>query len=411
MSVFVESSGDTWLCAGQSNMELKMGSLKYYEPFEFFHEDPLLRQYSAEYGMISAVKGEIEKFSAVGYFFGRRLREQLGIPINIICAAKGGTPIQCWLSPRSAKKFPPSATDTGADTSAFFGALNAADAGFSGGKIRDLGQHFETETPGVTWFRREIDIPAQWDGQSAKIFLGRINDADEVWLDDEKIAETVGCHEPREYIIPAVKSGKHTMTIRVVSFRGDEMFVGGKPRILQCAGRSISLERGWEYNRGADCPRYKSPPGADITPSSMYNSLIAPLKGTRICGVLWYQGESDTGFPELYDEKFMAMVGDFRAIFGEYLPFITTELAYYGERGGWDAIRAKQLKAAESIPGVSLIFSADTGEFNDLHPLNKRQIGERLALAALGARYGKNVDSPYVFIKQEDCSQDAFLNV
>ena len=98
-------------------------------------------------------------------------------------------------------------------------------------------------------------------------------------------------------------------------------------------------------------------------------------------------GESDTGNPERYAEKFTALVRGWRADWGYEFPFLFVELAHWGEGPNWRLLRRQQ-RLSLHIPKTAMAAAADLGEYNDLHPLNKRDVGERLAKCALRMAYG-----------------------
>lgn len=130
------------------------------------------------------------------------------------------------------------------------------------------------------------------------------------------------------------------------------------------------------------------------TPTVLYNAMIAPMVGYGIKGALWYQGESNRNEPDRY-EKLMAglinnwreewSIGDFSFYYAQIAPFD------YGTSGLNSAyLREAQLRASQALPGVGMASLMDVGEKDNIHPADKKSVGERLAYLALAKTYGLN---------------------
>jgi sialate O-acetylesterase len=133
-------------------------------------------------------------------------------------------------------------------------------------------------------------------------------------------------------------------------------------------------------------------------PLGLYNAMIAPLLDHRVKGVIWYQGESNTRAPEEYAETFSALIKDWRRQWkqGEF-PFLYVQLANFMEapehpvESQYAELREAQLKTLRA-PKTAMAVAIDLGEWNDIHPLNKKDVSTRLALAARKIAYGeKNI--------------------
>ena len=134
-------------------------------------------------------------------------------------------------------------------------------------------------------------------------------------------------------------------------------------------------------------------------PTGLYNAMIAPLVPYAIKGAIWYQGESNAGAAAQYQKLFPAMIQGWRRDWGQGdFPFLFVQLANFQKRqtqpseGGWAEIREAQTKTLY-VPNTGMAVITDVGEEWDIHPRNKQEVGRRLALAALGQFYGKDV--PY----------------
>ncbi|GHV33987.1 hypothetical protein FACS18949_09200 [Clostridia bacterium] len=403
-------AGDVWLCAGQSNMELWLGRVKHMYPDVMSVNNPNIRQFKVpqEYDFdaprgevsgewVPATPENITDFTAVGYFFANNLWEKYRKPIGLLSAAVGGTPIHAWLANRAELSNADAEKIQNADAARieqYYYKLDQAespDGEWKTGDIRDIRE----ADPGIVWFRKIIDIPEQFAGKPADVFLGTLVDGDSAYLNGEFIGGTGYRFPPREYHINALPSGRCELTVRVVSCRGDIHFTRDKPRLLVCEGRLVSdLNGEWEYRRAATSEWLEKETEMKYKPSGLYNGMIHPLRNVKIKGVIWYQGESDAGNAEGYAEKFAQMVDDWRKLWGN-IPVIAVELTDYSEDYGWAALRREQLKAL-SIPNTALVMGYDLGEHNDLHPLNKKTVGDRLARAARRLVYGESMpNSPY----------------
>ena len=125
-------------------------------------------------------------------------------------------------------------------------------------------------------------------------------------------------------------------------------------------------------------------------PSSLHNGMIAPLEPFAIRGVIWYQGESNSGQSAAYQKLLPAMIADWRRVWGEKLPFLFVQLAPY--RGTHPAFREAQLRIWQKTPDTAMIITTDVGAADNIHPTHKRPVGERLALAARALSYGERIE-------------------
>jgi sialate O-acetylesterase len=140
-------------------------------------------------------------------------------------------------------------------------------------------------------------------------------------------------------------------------------------------------------------PRANQP----MAPAVLYNGMISPLVPYGITGAIWYQGESNAGNAKLYRKQMPAMINQWRKEFGQEFPFYMVQLANFMKKdpqpvdSDWAELREAQLQTAQTNPKTGMAVIIDIGEANDIHPKNKEDVGKRLALAALGQHYGKNI--------------------
>jgi sialate O-acetylesterase len=125
----------------------------------------------------------------------------------------------------------------------------------------------------------------------------------------------------------------------------------------------------------------------------LFNGKIAQLIPYAVRGIVWYQGEANSapGKGAYYQHQLPLLVNDWRARWGEELPFAWVQLPNFGREGeGWSLVREAMLKTL-SLPKTGMAITVDIGETKDIHPKNKQDVGRRLALWALGDVYGNTV--------------------
>jgi len=206
----------------------------------------------------------------------------------------------------------------------------------------------------------------------------------------------------RRYSVPPdiLKPGKNIFVIRVVNNGGKGGFVPDKPYCLFTGGDTIDLKGTWQYKVGdVFQPRPPAVNGivAQNQPTALYNAMVAPVINFTIKGFLWYQGEANTSRAEEYAKLQPAQISDWRNKWKQgNLPFLFVQLAgfmdynYLPSESNWAMLRESQLKSL-SVPNTAMAVAIDLGEWNDIHPDNKKDVGKRLALAALKVAYGEEV--------------------
>ncbi|WDF45860.1 sialate O-acetylesterase [Chryseobacterium sp. KACC 21268] len=437
--------GDVWLASGQSNMELPMRRVKpLYEDEIKNANNPNIRFFTVpqkynfkapendfETGKWeSASQQTIVNFSAVAYFFAKELNLKNKVAIGIINASLGGSPIQAWMDTNSLKKYPESleeaekwknddlikSTESNEQTlsKAWYSELDQSDIGLNQNwkdvslndsdwktmKIPGSWEDKEGSFDGSVWFRKEINLTKNQTGKAAFLNLGRIKDADETYINGVKVGNVTYEYPPRWYDIPAgvLKEGKNIITVRVINGSGKGEFIADKPYYLEIDGQKISLEGEWKYKIGTKME--KMAPGQTFIrwkPTGLYNAMINPLINYIIKGFLWYQGESNTKKPKEYGDLLTTMISDWRTKWKQDLPFLIVQLANFMEakkqpvESNWAELRNQQRQVSLKVPNTGLAVITDIGEWNDIHPLNKKTVGDRLALQALKIADKKNV--------------------
>ena len=438
--------GDVWICAGQSNMVLPMERVKekYPEVIAQAH-DSAIRQFfvvaspdfNSPHDDLPGGKWEpstpssVLQFSATAYFFAKALYDKYHVPIGLINASVGGTPIESWISEEGLLAFPEDiqlahrARDTAYVNAVNRNALASAAESNRLVKERDMGLtgpkpwYDTTYEPwgwdpisipgywadegvkglnGVVWYRKDVDIPASMTGVSANIFMGRIVDADYLYVNGVLVGSTTYQYPPRRYVLPAglLRPGRNRFVIKVVNYTGKGGFVPGKAYHLEAGGQDIDLRGDWQYKVGEAFAPVQG--GVNINwsyqPIGLYNAMIAPLTLSTVKGYLWYQGEANTGNPSEYQRLLPALIANWRKQWGlGELPFLYVQLPnfmetqYLPSESNWAELRAAQ-SSALSVPHTGMAVAIDLGEWNDIHPLDKKDVGERLAYAAEKVAYG-----------------------
>jgi sialate O-acetylesterase len=205
------------------------------------------------------------------------------------------------------------------------------------------------------------------------------------------VGNTTYQYPPRRYLIKddILQEGKNTITVRLISNLGKGGFVKDKPYWIQAGDTKIDLSGTWRYKVGVTSYPLQPPVFIQYKqPLGFYNAMLAPLLNLSIKGAVWYQGESNTDRPKEYAELFPAMIRDWRKQFGQGdFPFIFVQLPNFmepkeqPEESQWAETRDAQLQALAE-PNTAMVVTIDVGEWNDIHPLNKKTVGQRLALAA-----------------------------
>lgn len=443
--------GDVWLCSGQSNMELPMNRVvDLYADLMATANYPTIRQFNVptrySFGAVpddvppgrweAVTPKTIGTFTAVGFFFAKSLHEKYGVPIGLIKASVGGSPAEAWLSDDALKAFPvhEAVAQKMAD-SAYVARIRQADDARSRIWYTQLGQTdkgrhgaqpwfdpaydasrwprmnlpgYWADEPdpalkklnGVVWFRKEFDVPAALAGQPARLRLGTIVDRDSAYLNGTFVGTIGYQYPPRKYDIPAggLRPGKNTLVVRVINNIGRGGFTPDKPYQLEVGGQVIDLKGSWQYQVGAEAQPLQPQTFFQYMPGGLYKGMIAPLLPYAFKGVIWYQGESNVSRATEYRDLFSAVISDWRghwqgATPQAPFPFLFVQLANYlpvqkdPVDSDWAQLREAQRQTL-ALPNTGMAVAIDLGEWNDIHPLNKADVGKRLALAAERVAYG-----------------------
>jgi sialate O-acetylesterase len=250
---------------------------------------------------------------------------------------------------------------------------------------------------GVVWFRKEIQVPASMTGKPVRLLLGRIVDADSVFINGKFVATTSYQYPQRNYRVPTgvLQPGKNTMVVRVINNSGRGGFVKDKPYKLFTESETILLSGNWQYQVGCSMPPAPEQTAINWKPTGLYNGMLAPANNYAIKGAAWYQGESNVGRYDEYQKLLTALITDWRLKRNQgAFPFIIAQLPNFMEamdqpsESIWASFRNAQLKTL-TLENTALTVNIDQGEWNDIHPQNKEEVGRRMSLAAQKVGYGE----------------------
>ncbi len=439
--------GEVWLCGGQSNMAYSLGGT-LNAPAEIAQSaDPSFRCFKVPEGVADApqergkgawiVAGPADagQFTAVGYYFGKALRKALGRPVGLVSAAYPATGIDSWIEAKDQdqesrglrekylglpKRFAEHQKRLLAWLADNQRADHAADPAPFAGKEVDDSAWTAVSLPGAitgdglpaagaVWLRHAVEIGADQAGKEVTLAMDERVFGAAYWngtkIDaitaDEPVRLSVSWEKPWTIRIPAaqVLAGTNVLAIRVFA-------PAGNPTLRFDPHQFPLLGGGWkakaEYALDAPSAAVAAQwPGMlpvkdfydNFVPSACYDAMIHPLLPTTLSGVIWYQGEGDTYHPPVYRQRFPIMITAWRAAFGSELPFLFCQLPNHdnkADRPGesqWAELREAQATGL-TLPHTGMAVLIDTAD-GDLHPLNKKDPGERLARLALADVYGK----------------------
>ena len=419
--------GDVWLCSGQSNQETPIQRLTEMFPEINVANNNMIRHYkvptqdskealqeeiAGDIKWISGVSSEIMSWTALAYFYAQEAYAKTGVPQGMLVSSLGGSEIESWISQEHLKDFPRLILDKEA-LKAFEEANKDKGEGLWNQLDFDVSDWATMQMPGTwrenglnvrgtVWMRKDFDLPAEMDGRHAKLSMGTLVHNDQVYVNGVYVGSTGYEYPPRRYQIPAgvLKAGKNTIAVRLNAPAGNGEFVKDKPYKLIGDAVEIDLTGTWKYKVGTDmaeamqyADRLKNRKNVG---SGLYNGMIYPLRNYKVKAAIWYQGESNSGRPHEYNALMTSLIENWRELWPD-MPFLLVQLPNFMQKypqptdSGWARIREAQLQAFKNIPNTALAVNYDIGEWNDIHPLNKKTLAQRLFLGARKLVYGEKV--------------------
>ena len=461
--------GDVWLCSGQSNIDVTIERVypQYTDEIDRFDNNKVrvfrVQNETNTHGVQEDIrptninwkpvtKQNVWLFSAVGTFLGLRMQQQTGVPQGIIVNSWGGTPIEAWISADSLMRDYPmlikrlafyqndqyiraQAQANNEANKRWQELLDKVDgvsayqlSTYKDADWKTINQNdWMWRGVGSVWLRQHINIDKEHAGKPARLLLGTLFDQDITYLNGKEIGHTYYQYPPRRYDIPEglLREGDNVIAVRFINKYGAVHFIPEKPYLIAFGDDRFSqnpmpkdvipLSTQWKMHVGAEMPNC---PSGDVSmqnlPTTLYNAVVHPLAPYAISGVVWYQGESNTGNPKPYADYLRKLMGGWRALWQEpALSFCIVQLANHDGRqqtgfpspivpqtapvnSGWAALREAQRTVAQQDPYAEMACLIDLGETVDIHPLRKKEAAERIGLCMDRLVYNKKVQlSPH----------------
>lgn len=440
--------GDVWLCGGQSNMQFPLQSAHDGQAEVQQADHPEIRFFIVKsqpaYSRANVVQGSWKVcspknvtqdggLSAVAYYFARKLQSETNVPIGLVQDCLGGTPAEAWTSPealRQLKDF-----DEGLNEVERLRAQGGPQYGnyimhwYDEFDVGQKGQNWAAtdlddsdwkavtipggfgelgvpDTPSVCYFRKNITLPDPLPTGPAVIHLGVIEKMDTTYVNGHWVGASAWVENPRAYTIGTgiLKPGKNVVTVRVFKLKPDGGFQSKPDQLSLALGDKsvIPLAGEWKGKLSVDArPPHPLPLGFEnwpVMPGVLYEGMLAPVSPLALTGAIWYQGEANAFRAFQYRTLLPAMIADWRKLFGQGdFPFYIVSLPTFGQRrdtpgdDAWAELREAQARTAHNVSNCGLAVTIDTGDANDIHPKDKKPVGERLALCALVGQYGRHV--------------------
>ncbi|MDA0780508.1 MAG: hypothetical protein O2810_07380 [Bacteroidetes bacterium] len=404
--------GEVWLASGQSNMEMPMKGFRYakvHELVEGAEEEiananyPEIRMFTVKRTIAFEPQENIEgnwavctpetlgEFSAVAYYFGKKLYQELNVPIGLIHSSWGGSPAESWVrldliekikgfentskrleianDPNTPyNKWVAKHTSVKWDslikvdnfkwvdkTHLEFLSSDYNDDAWQDAAVTSIGKAFEKDDfNGIGWIRQQLNIDSLPDGDLV-FDLGETDDLYTIFINGEMIGrkEYWGVASNRyTFSSDVLKKGQNTIAIRFIDVWGEGGLNVDRNRGIYVGDKKIiALNEDWKLNMvcyltggdfyilesGDEEIALASPdrmPHQSNSPTTLNNGMIAPLVPYTLKGFIWYQGESNQGRAEEYKTLFPAVIDSWRAQWkNEALPFYYVQIAPFAGYG------------------------------------------------------------------------------
>ena len=443
--------GDVLLCSGQSNMEwpvsralnpgnesrLVSNTIRHIKIPRQSHPEPVA-DFKEPMQWTVATPETVPHFSAVCYFTARELQKHHNVPMGLVNSSWGGSQIEAWISGgglRTLDRFetqlnlldlyardPKAAlTEYSSTWEDWWGSQNPEKPSpwdVSGNDLKDWTpvpgpmrdwKNWDlpdlTNHNGMVWFARSVTLTPEQAAQGATLNLAAMDELDMTWVNGQFINGTFGWGTWRSYDIPAgaLKAGENIIVVNVLNTWGAGGMTGPEDsmNLTLTDGSIVPLGGVWRFQKVP--ASYGSPPRTPWESvgglTTIYNAMIAPLKGMQLKGAVWYQGESNAGRAGQYQALLEALFADWRGLLGKDLPMIVVQLPGFGAQptnpvnSGWGRLREAQRQAVLATPGTGLTVTIDAGDRWDIHPPNKQVVGARVARTARSVFYGEDIEA------------------
>ncbi|KAF2332782.1 sialate O-acetylesterase [Flavobacterium nitrogenifigens] len=432
--------GEVWICSGQSNMEFQVFKTMNAEKEISSANYPMIRHFGVAQDLSGTPKDNLKQgkweeankenvgnFTAVGYYFARKLYSELKIPIGIINTSWGGTNVETWTSREAFENSPDfkamiadvptvdinaifetykksvldnlkkvQGFDVSMENEEQFKDPNFQDKNWPEIKVPSLWENQQIgNIDGIVWMRKTIVLTAEQAKKEAVLHLAKVDDEDKTYVNGVEVGTNNLWDAKRIYKIPAnvLKEGTNVIAVRITDYSGGGGIYGDPADLkIDFKDSNVPLEGLWKFN----VVKVRIEVSPNSYPSLLYNAMVNPLVPYAIQGALWYQGEANVWRAAEYKKSFPVMINDWRSKFKQgNFPFYFVQLSTFDEFGGnsqkgsrWAELREAQSETLK-LPNTGMAVTTDIGNAKDIHPTNKQDIGLRLAAIAMNNLYGK----------------------
>ncbi|BDU23934.1 sialate O-acetylesterase [Flavobacterium sp. GSB-24] len=432
--------GEVWICSGQSNMEFQVYKTMNAEKEIADSNYPMIRHFGVAQDLSGTPKDDLKQgkweaanketvgnFTAVGYYFARKLYAELKIPIGIINTSWGGTNVETWTSREAFQNSPEfkamiadvpvvdidsvfeiykksvldnlkkvQGFDVSLENENQFKDPNFQDKNWPEIKVPSLWENQQIgNIDGIVWMRKTIVLTAEQAKKEAVLHLAKVDDEDKTYVNGVEVGTNNLWDKLRVYKIPAnvLKEGTNVIAVRITDYSGGGGIYGDPTDLkIDFKDTNLPLDGLWKFN----VVQVKIAISPNSYPSLLYNAMVNPLVPYAMQGVLWYQGEANVWRAAEYKKSFPLMINDWRTKFkqGDF-PFYFVQLSTFDEFGGnsqkgsrWAELREAQSETLK-LKNTGMVVTTDIGNAKDIHPTNKQDVGLRLAAVAMNNIYGK----------------------
>lgn len=443
--------GDIWLAAGQSQMRSELFKVSHAGREIALADHPQIRLFQIPFTQstrpVETLEGTWQVctpetaagFSAMAYYFGRRIQMETGVPVGLINSAIGGSKIEAFFSLEGLRAFPNHdyrpllqnlesrtleevdadycsrqqkwqesietlkqtalQTDAGMqDGQTLWTEPDFDDSGW--GTVHLPGVFGEQKLPraGAFWLRRSFELPSEGT-QLSELHLGFISDRDTVWINGRKIEGLDRYNAGRIYRVEGgwLRPGQNSIVLRIISPVAAAVYASREELRLVNDRLSVPLGGQWKGRNGSVVDPGQPPSYIGVRsymPCLLYNAMVHPFTRVAIKGVIWSQGEANTTESGRYEALMRALIADWRRIWkNPDLPFIweqTTSDGHPDDDYAHESMRAEIRDAQRRVlnmPKTGMAQLIDVTGIIDLHYLDKETAGNRMARAALHCAY------------------------
>ncbi|MTK54455.1 sialate O-acetylesterase [Paludibacter sp.] len=434
--------GDVWLASGQSNMDWSVKQAQNAANEIAKANYPQIRFIVVAQDMKLTPQNDIlsgkwkvcdptnvKDFSAVAYYFARKIHTDQNVPIGIVQPSRGGTPVEAWTSREKLLSSPITRARTLSNdtltpmhfvkdslswvrlwnivynpqnnTDKVVPTIDYDDAAWPTVEMPRLIKDFGIGAyEGMIWMRKKIQLSESFSGKDLILNIGHPEMNYSLYFNGVEVCKSVwNSSQNHSYKIPAgiVKKGENTIAIRIAMiWSGGGINPPAEDLYLADGNSKLSLAGKWKYQKNLEST-FPKIFNYQYYPTVLYNSMVHPLIPFGIKGFLWYQGEANDSAAYNYRKLFPMMIADWRARWGQgNLPFLFVQLANYKKiqpkpmESEWAELREAQTMTL-SQPNTGMACIIDIGDAETIHPLNKQEVGRRLALIAEKQVYKQNV--------------------